>query len=519
MFDTTLAPEGVHVMSMFTQWVPAEWADERHEEELEAYADRLIDRMNAVAPNFKGSIMHRQIIGPQQMQQDWGLIGGNIFHGELTVDQLFHMRPAPGYADYRTPIRGLYQASSATHAGGGVNGHARPPLRSRDPEGQGRSEAEVAIGWRRLPRPPRLLDRWRNGVETERDAFVQRIHEAALGFFDVLSIRLGDRLGLYAALAEGALPPRPSSPSRARIADRYAREWLEQQTAAGNLRADGRGHGTIRFSLPVGHAEVLLDRDSLSYMTPTVRSLMTLTPVMDALVDAYRTGGGVSWDAYGTDSREAVGDSNRPIYLQVLPREWLPKIPRSTTACARRRRLVWPTSAAVRGGRRSRSQGRIPACGWTASTGTRSRSRSRAVDAETSGVADRVSFEARDAGEPGDAGAYDVVTFFECLHDMSRPVDALRVARGLLTGGGVVFVADEPTNDEFIGAEDDLDRYHYGWSVFACLPTAMVDPGSAGTGTVMRPSTLRSYAVDAGFSGFDVLPIEDDSFRLYLLRA
>ena len=78
--------------------------------------------MNAVAPNFKGSIMHRQIIGPRQMQQDWGLIGGNIFHGELTVDQLFHMRPAPGYADYRTPIRGLYHGSSATHAGGGVNG-------------------------------------------------------------------------------------------------------------------------------------------------------------------------------------------------------------------------------------------------------------------------------------------------------------------------------------------------------------------------------------------------------------
>ncbi len=144
VFDKTLAPEGVHVMSMFTQWVPAEWADEDgHEEDLEQYADRLIDRMNAVAPNFKGSIMHRQIIGPRQMQQDWGLIGGNIFHGELTVDQLFHMRPAPGYADYRTPIRGLYQASSATHAGGGVTGHAGPPLRARDPEGQGRPQAQA----------------------------------------------------------------------------------------------------------------------------------------------------------------------------------------------------------------------------------------------------------------------------------------------------------------------------------------------------------------------------------------
>jgi phytoene dehydrogenase-like protein len=122
VFDKTLAPEGIHVMSMFTQWVPQEWAEEDHKDELEAYADRLIDRVNDVAPNFKGSIMHRQIIGPKEMQDGWGLIGGNIFHGELTVDQLFHMRPAVGYADYRTPIRGLYQASSATHAGGGVTG-------------------------------------------------------------------------------------------------------------------------------------------------------------------------------------------------------------------------------------------------------------------------------------------------------------------------------------------------------------------------------------------------------------
>jgi phytoene dehydrogenase-like protein len=120
--DRTLAPEGIHVMSMFTQWVPAQWADEDHKDELEAYSDRLIERVNDVAPGFRSSVLHRQIIGPKEMQDGWGLIGGNIFHGELTVDQLFHMRPAPVYADYRTPIRGPYQASSATHAGGGVTG-------------------------------------------------------------------------------------------------------------------------------------------------------------------------------------------------------------------------------------------------------------------------------------------------------------------------------------------------------------------------------------------------------------
>src|ERR1043165_7236990 len=90
--------------------------------ELEAYADRLIQRFDDVAPGFRSSVLQRQIIGPKQMQEGWGLIGGDIFHGEVTAGQLFHMRRAPGYADYRTPIRGLYQASSATHAGGGVTG-------------------------------------------------------------------------------------------------------------------------------------------------------------------------------------------------------------------------------------------------------------------------------------------------------------------------------------------------------------------------------------------------------------
>jgi phytoene dehydrogenase-like protein len=120
VFDRTLCPEGYHIMSLFTQWVPHEWSEEPHREELEAYADRVIDGYSELAPNLKGAIMHRQVLGPYDMEQDIGLVGGNIFHGELSAEQLFHMRPAPGYADYRTPIRGLYQASSATHGGGGV---------------------------------------------------------------------------------------------------------------------------------------------------------------------------------------------------------------------------------------------------------------------------------------------------------------------------------------------------------------------------------------------------------------
>jgi hypothetical protein len=122
VFDDSLAPEGQHVMSMFTQWVPHQYADAPQAGELAAYADRVIARVETVAPGFTDSILHRQVIGPNQMQQEYGLIGGNIFHGELSLGQMFHARPAAGYADLRTPLRGLYQAGSATHGGGGVTG-------------------------------------------------------------------------------------------------------------------------------------------------------------------------------------------------------------------------------------------------------------------------------------------------------------------------------------------------------------------------------------------------------------
>ena len=122
VFDRTLAPEGKHVMSMFTQWVPSDWVGSPRTDELDAYAERVIAQVEAVAPGFTDSILHRQVIGPYEMEHTYGLLGGNIFHGELSPSQLFHLRPAPGYADYRSPIEGLYQASSATHGGGGVTG-------------------------------------------------------------------------------------------------------------------------------------------------------------------------------------------------------------------------------------------------------------------------------------------------------------------------------------------------------------------------------------------------------------
>ena len=140
-FDRTLSPEGTHIMSLFTQWVPSEWASEPHQDELEKYADRVIDTYNEVAPNFKGAILHRDVVGPYEMEQDYGLIGGNIFHGELSLEQLFHMRPGPRLRRLPDPgprplqrqlrhPRGRRRLRHPRHAGR-QGRHRRPPQAAR----------------------------------------------------------------------------------------------------------------------------------------------------------------------------------------------------------------------------------------------------------------------------------------------------------------------------------------------------------------------------------------------------
>jgi 2-polyprenyl-3-methyl-5-hydroxy-6-metoxy-1,4-benzoquinol methylase len=125
-------------------------------------------------------------------------------------------------------------------------------------------------------------------------------------------------------------------------------------------------------------------------------------------------------------------------------------------------------------------------------------------------------FESRDAAA-GQAGAYDLVTAFETIHDMSDPVSMLTTMRSLVNPGGAVFVADEKVAGAFTAPGDELERFMYGWSVLHCLPVGRVDPPALGTGTIMRPDILRRYASQAGFSGVDILPVEHDFWRFYRL--
>lgn len=134
--DPTLAPTGRHVASLFVQHVPPGIARERWAHERDAFADRVLALVDEVAPGFSASVLHRDVLGPPELEDVFGLTGGNIFHGAMTLDRLLFLRPLPGWARYRTPIAGLWLCGAGTHPGGGVMGAcgrnaAREILRTR----------------------------------------------------------------------------------------------------------------------------------------------------------------------------------------------------------------------------------------------------------------------------------------------------------------------------------------------------------------------------------------------------
>jgi phytoene dehydrogenase-like protein len=120
--DPSLAPPGKHVMSCFVQYAPYNLKEGTWDEQREAFGDTVIETIAEHAPNIKDIILHRQVLTPLDIERDFGLSEGNIFQGELTLEQLFFLRPAPGWAQYRSPIRNLYMCGSATHPGGGIMG-------------------------------------------------------------------------------------------------------------------------------------------------------------------------------------------------------------------------------------------------------------------------------------------------------------------------------------------------------------------------------------------------------------
>ncbi|MGH4026361.1 MAG: class I SAM-dependent methyltransferase [Pseudonocardiaceae bacterium] len=351
-------------------------------------------------------------------------------------------------------------------------------------------------------------------------AFADRLFGAALGAMEVQAVYLGDRLGWYRALATHGPLTSPELAERTGCAERYAREWLEHQAVAGYLTVEDPAAAptTRRYHLPAGHAEVLTDVDSLVHLAPLARFIAGAGRHVDALREAYRTGGGVSWATLGEDLREAQGAMNRPLFLHQLGQEYLPAIPGLSERLGRSGARVadvgcgvgWSAIAIAR------AYPGVTVDGFDLDAPSVDTARRNAAEA---GVGDRVHFTVADIGQPGTERRYDAVFAFECLHDMPDPVGVLTAMRDLAGAEGIVIVMDERTEDRFTAPGSEVERLLYGFSLLCCLPDGMSRRPSAATGTVMRADTLADYATRAGFSRTETLPLDHDFFRFYQLHS
>ena len=308
------------------------------------------------------------------------------------------------------------------------------------------------------------------------------------GATDFLTTYIGDRLRLYHALHQTGPLTSAELATRASIHERYAREWLEQQAVCGVLDVlDATAPtGVRRYSLSAAHAEVLLDRDSVNYLAPLARIFVSLARPIDQLLEAFRSGGGVSWEQFGADAREGQADGYRAIYLNTLGTEWLPNIPQVHSRLQNEppaRVADFGCGAGWGSIGIARAYPRVRVDGFDLDVPSIDLARRNAAEA---GVHDRVAFHTRDAADASLQGQYDLVTVFEALHDMSQPVEALQTMRRLLAPQGKVLVVDERVAERFTAPGDDLERLMYAFSVLCCLPAGMADTPSAGTGTVMR---------------------------------
>lgn len=389
----------------------------------------------------------------------------------------------------------------------------------------------VQLEFTEEPRAPRLTARFNGRMSTTKpsggddaaiaESLAERLIASLLPGLELLSIEFGRRLGLYEAVAEQEDTTAAELATRASIDVRMAREWLEQQTAAGflSVRDTSAAPEERRFLLPPAHRPVFLDPDHPAYAIGAGTMFAGTASAFDDVLVAARTGAGVRYGAFGTGVRRGLEQLNRPGYVNDLV-DWVAALPDIRD--------------------RLEVGGRILDLG--AGTGWSSVALARAfpgaqvvmVDLDPESVAEaerlvgeqgldeRILVRRANATVPEDFGefaadGFDLVTFFEALHDMNEPAAALRVARGLLRPGGAVLIGDEKVAGAFTPDGDFLDRLNYAFSVLHCLPATMAEGQRTANGTVLRAATVHEWAAEAGFTGSAVLPIEHPLWRFYRL--
>ena len=348
------------------------------------------------------------------------------------------------------------------------------------------------------------------------EEFSGRIFMEGLGALHLGSVYLGVKLGLFRTLS-GAGPIGASDLAGKLGLDAwYVREWLLAEATAGLVLADDDDLTVAQFRLAPGVDEVLVQETHPAYLGGLSYCLSALGSVFPDLVTAFRTGSGVAYSAYGEDAVTAQAAINRPAFANDLVESWLPSIPdlhARLSDTARPARVAdvgcgvgW---AAIE---LAKAFPHVRIDGYDSDEESITRARHNAAE---NGVADRVTFQVVDAASGGyGEHTYDAIFFFECLHDMAHPTDALAAARAALAEGGSVIVMDERVA-ESLTPGDPTETFFAVASVLWCLPQGRVDPTSETPGPVMRPAMFEAIAQRAGFTGVEILGIEHPFWRFY----
>ena len=277
------------------------------------------------------------------------------------------------------------------------------------------------------------------------DELVGRLFASLVGAFDLFAIYLGDQLGYYRSLATEGPATSSQLASRTSTAERYAREWLEQQAVTGLLAVDDAHRAATErvFSLPLGYDEIFVNPESPMTMTAAAQIFVGTVKPLPAVLEAFRSGGGVPYEDYGPDLAHGQANFNRPMFVHRLAQEYIPAMPdlhaRLLADPPARvadigMGLGWSSIALAKGYPTIRVDGfDLDALSVELAN----------TNAEAEGVRDRVTFSVRDAGDAEFAGTYDFALAIECIHDMSDPVSVLRTMRRLVGTGGTALVVDE----------------------------------------------------------------------------
>ena len=343
-----------------------------------------------------------------------------------------------------------------------------------------------------------------------------RLFEAAIGSLEMLSVHLGRRLGLYDAIGDAGKVTVEDLATRASIAPRYAREWLEQQAVAGFITVDDpdADPANRRFRLSDEQQAVFVEPDHPAHVSPLADMIAGIGHALDDIADAYRCGTGVAYKDYGPHLRHGQGGINRPAYTTALA-DWL-----DATEIGPRLRNAGPAARIADVG-----------CGQGWSTIALAAAYPQAdivgFDDDAASIDDArlhaaaagvdVTFAALPATAVADHGPFDAVIVLETLHDIAHPVDALLAWRRALARGGAVVIADEKVADTFTAPGDETERFMYGFSVLHCLPSSMAEPDSAVLGTVLRAATVHELTAEAGFERCAEIDVDAGFFRIYEL--